>query len=505
MTADDGQFVLPGMGLAAAHRDLPGVQRARLTHLGGRVGTPGDLAVADPALGAGGHLRADVHLARRHVRQQVLGGVQERPHHGDRPRRVLPHQGAAHGDHRLDAQPRQPADRVAHGERRPYRLQRCRRPVVAQPEQGSRQIPQRTDDGALMGLDDLREGGGRLVQRHIQLLRHPGPATGPGPDAHQQHAHITPAAEHRSAARLRGGRVRGARCGGSLGGGPLRLLPGDGEQGRRRGRGHRRPPGGRRTGGRRAVEQPHRGRYLLHRRGQLLVVVEDAPLERLEVPGRLKSVLLDQRPAYAAEHVQGLGLPPAAVQGQHQLPAQPLAQRLRLRERVELPEHRVVPPAGEFGLEAVLHRVQPQLPQARHLGPVEALFHQVRQRGPAPLRQRLAQQFGGGGGLPGRQLRPARRGLVVEARHVEPGGIDPEYVPRCPGDQFGRPRALRLVPGVVHRQGRTQSGDRVLHDLPGRHRTALVRPESPQQLTGGHHLVRTQQQQAEHGPLFEPP
>ncbi|HZN89942.1 MAG TPA: hypothetical protein VFB44_13275, partial [Thermoleophilaceae bacterium] len=56
-----------------------------------------------------------------------------------------------------------------------------------------------------------------------------------------------------------------------------------------------------------------------------------------------------------------LGLPPRPVERQHQLPAQPLAQRMAAHERAQLRHESVVAAEGEVGVYAQLHRLDPGL------------------------------------------------------------------------------------------------------------------------------------------------
>ena len=59
-----------------------------------------------------------------------------------------------------------------------------------------------------------------------------------------------------------------------------------------------------------------------------VVLVEDLPVERLEIWGGVDSQLVDQRFARLSVVLERLGLPPRAVEGHHQLRAEALAQRM---------------------------------------------------------------------------------------------------------------------------------------------------------------------------------
>ena len=87
-----------------------------------------------------------------------------------------------------------------------------------------------------------------------------------------------------------------------------------------------------------------------------------------------------------------VGLPAAAVQRQHPLRVQPLAQRLGGDERLELADHLAVPALVEVVLDRELERRQPQLLQPPDLGARERLVGDVVERRAAPQRQRLARR-----------------------------------------------------------------------------------------------------------------
>ena len=57
--------------------------------------------------------------------------------------------------------------------------------------------------------------------------------------------------------------------------------------------------------------------------------------------------------------VQRVGLPPGAIERQHPLRVQPLAQRLRGDDALELADHGAVAPRVQIGLDRELERLQP--------------------------------------------------------------------------------------------------------------------------------------------------
>jgi hypothetical protein len=90
------------------------------------------------------------------------------------------------------------------------------------------------------------------------------------------------------------------------------------------------------------------------------------------------------------------------MQGEHQLAAQPLAQRQACDERLELADQSGVAPEREVGFDPVLQAGQVQLLQVRALGLGERLG-ELRQCGAAPQAQRFAQPRRGGGGFTRRE------------------------------------------------------------------------------------------------------
>ena len=81
---------------------------------------------------------------------------------------------------------------------------------------------------------------------------------------------------------------------------------------------------------------------------------------------------------------------PGAVQGEHQLGAEVLAERMLADERVELADQLRVASVGEVELDPLLDTREAKLLQAGDLGLGEALVGEVRERFSAPQRERLA-------------------------------------------------------------------------------------------------------------------
>ena len=73
---------------------------------------------------------------------------------------------------------------------------------------------------------------------------------------------------------------------------------------------------------------------------QRRVLGEDRRLQPAQLGSRLEAELLAEELPALLEDPEGVGLPPGAVEREHQQPAEPLAQRMRGDELLELDDHR---------------------------------------------------------------------------------------------------------------------------------------------------------------------
>ena len=158
--------------------------------------------------------------------------------------------------------------------------------------------------------------------------------------------------------------------------------------------------------------------------GERGVLAQDRALELLEAGSRLEPQLLAHRLARAPEHLERGGLPVAAVEGEHELPAQPLAGRVLGGERLELGHQRAVTAELEVGLDPILERGEPELVQPRDLGLRERLVADVLVRRPAPQLERLAE---GRRRRLGRLRAPASR-EALEPLEVELAGLQAQAI-----------------------------------------------------------------------------
>ncbi len=177
-----------------------------------------------------------------------------------------------------------------------------------------------------------------------------------------------------------------------------------------------------------------RGKRVPGATGERAVVPEDRLLELLQGRPGLEPELVAQRLAGAREHLERRALAVAAVEREHQLPAQPLSARMLRHERLELGHELAFAADRQVGLDAILEHGEPQLFQPGHLRLRERLVPHVLVGGPAPQRERLAE----GRGRRVRLLGPAALDQVLEAREIELAGLELEAVAgSLAGDPLG--------------------------------------------------------------------
>ena len=128
-----------------------------------------------------------------------------------------------------------------------------------------------------------------------------------------------------------------------------------------------------------------------------------------ELGSRFDADLLDERGARLTVGLQRLGLPSRAVEHEHPLRVEPLAQRLLRREHVELADDLAMPSRRYVALDRQLERRQAQLLQVADLSTRERLVRDVGQRCAAPERQRLARVAIGDQRLEATRVEVARR------------------------------------------------------------------------------------------------
>ena len=128
------------------------------------------------------------------------------------------------------------------------------------------------------------------------------------------------------------------------------------------------------------------------RAGERRVLGEDRPLQLAQALARLDAELLDERVAGVLVGLQRVGLAVAAVEREHLLGPQALAVGVLGDQRVELADHLRVATEREPRLHQLLGDRDPQLLQPLALAVGERRVPEVRERRPAPLRERVLQR-----------------------------------------------------------------------------------------------------------------
>ena len=159
------------------------------------------------------------------------------------------------------------------------------------------------------------------------------------------------------------------------------------------------------------------------------VLLQHEPLELLQPRRRVDPELFLQHPPEALERLQRLRMPAAAVEREHQLPLQPLPERMAADEGVELGDELRVTAERQLGVDALLQARQVLLDEPRLLQPSERLV-ELGERRAAPQRERTPQR---GGGIVRAAVRErfAPLGMEpLEGTQVERVAVEVEAVPR---------------------------------------------------------------------------
>ncbi len=216
-------------------------------------------------------------------------------------------------------------------------------------------------------------------------------------------------------------------------------------------------------------------------RGEIRVVLQDRPLEPLQRGVGLQAELVVEPPPKAGVGGQRVRLPAAAVQGEHQLPAQPLAQRVLGAQRLELADDLGVGAAAEVGVDPLLERSQPELDEPGDLGPGERLEGQIGERLAAELAEGLAQRGGGRRRVAGVQELAPPGEPRLEAVEVELPRLHDQGVARRPGHErvAEAPPEPRHV-GVHRRRGarRRLGAPQGVDQLVDRHRPPTLQEQA---------------------------
>ena len=144
------------------------------------------------------------------------------------------------------------------------------------------------------------------------------------------------------------------------------------------------------------------GTPVVLRRVEVAVLFEHPTLHLLQLAPWFDPELLHEQSPRLPVDLERLRLAARAVQREHELPAQPFAQRRLRHESLEVPDDLRVAAEGELRVGEVLLRAEPQLLQPSDVGLAGVVVVQVGQRGAAPQREPLVQR-------PRRRIRIAPR------------------------------------------------------------------------------------------------
>ena len=225
-------------------------------------------------------------------------------------------------------------------------------------------------------------------------------------------------------------------------------------------------------------------------RGQVQgrVLLEHRQLKLAQLRARFDGQLLDQQRPPLLVGLERVRLATATVEGDHQLPAEPLAHRMLGDELLELGAHDGVTPERELGIDPVLDGLYPERLEAARLQPRERLGLQVGQGPAAPQRLGFPQQSRGPARIAVRQRLPPGRYLLLEHVQVQLAVRDVEQVTRRPGLQ------PRLAVAVDVAERLAQPGD-LNPQHPVRRGRGLVAEQLLDQLVAGDDPVSVAQQQ----------
>jgi hypothetical protein len=165
----------------------------------------------------------------------------------------------------------------------------------------------------------------------------------------------------------------------------------------------------------------------------------------------LDSELVDHRPARLPVGLESLGLPTGAIEGEHQLAPESLAERLLGDQRLELPDELRTRAERELRVDQVLERCHAEFRQVADFVRDERLVGQIGERRPTPEPERLPQL-----------LCPplTRRGAALSNQALETAEVgllrrDVEEVAARTGQQQTRPEnASELCNVVLQRRSR---------------------------------------------------
>ncbi len=232
--------------------------------------------------------------------------------------------------------------------------------------------------------------------------------------------------------------------------------------------------------------------------GQCGVVGEDRRLQSAQLRPRIEAEFLAQELTALLEDPQGVGLPSAAVEREHQQPSHALTKGMGGDQFLELNDGPMVTPELQLEIKPVLGHRKSQLGQPGDRSRGEFVVGEVGKRSASPDRIRLGQQFGGRSERAGDSQRPPFRSPLLEPADVDVVPCQLQRVTVASHDyEVGRPQRtseLRRQPlqTVTHRRRRMvapQRLDQVLRRDHPAHVQGQDRQQRPQLRTHHDHHV----------------
>ena len=215
---------------------------------------------------------------------------------------------------------------------------------------------------------------------------------------------------------------------------------------------------------------------------------EYGPLEIAQLVARIEAELVGEQRARASRGGKRFRLSPRAVEGEHELARQTLAQRVLRRQPLELRYDLGMAAEGEVRLQALFETAEPKLVQAPRFQREGAAVGHVAERGPAPERERRAQASRGEPGRPALERVASFAEEALEPPDVELIRLDLQSVP-------GRPSRERL--GA---ECRTKAGDVDPQRRLGTRRRGAV-PEPVDEPVARYRAPRLDEEQGQQCPL----
>ena len=114
------------------------------------------------------------------------------------------------------------------------------------------------------------------------------------------------------------------------------------------------------------------------------ILLQDAALEPLQALARLQPDLLGERQSTLLVDMQRLGLAVGAIEREHELAAEPLAQLVPGHERLELADELTVAAEGKIRLDPLFERRELKLVEACDLCLCERFVGEIGKGGTAP-------------------------------------------------------------------------------------------------------------------------